>query len=110
MADGSSPRDDLTLHELPRRGATAPRPPNCVSGAGGVPAKQRRAALDFLARELQALEIDQRVKHDLENQVTSLEERLGRSEQLNEQYLRRIHMLEEPVSYTHLTLPTILLV
>ena len=74
--------------------ATAPRPPNCVSNAG-PPARQRRAALDFLARELQALEIESRVKQDLETQVSSLEHDLQRSEQLNAQYLRRIEMLEQ---------------
>ena len=51
--------------------------------------------MDFLSRELQALEIDQRVKRDLETQVGSLEEKLARSEQLNQQYLRRIQMLEQ---------------
>ena len=78
----------------PRRGATAPRPPACVGGAG-PPSRQRRAALDFLAREFQSLEVDARLKQDLEEQVSSLEERLDRSEQLNAQYLRRIDMLEE---------------
>ena len=74
--------------------ATAPRPPTFVSSAG-PPARQRRAALDFLARELQALEIESRVKQDLETQVSSLEHDLQRSEQLNAQYLRRIDMLEQ---------------
>ena len=74
--------------------ATAPRPPAFVSSAG-PPARQRRAALDFLARELQALEIESRVKQDLETQVSSLEHDLQRSEQLNAQYLRRIDMLEQ---------------
>ena len=78
----------------PRRGATAPRPPACVGGAG-PPSRQRRVALDFLAREFQSLEVDARLKQDLEEQVSSLEERLERSEQLNAQYLRRIEMLEE---------------
>ena len=39
--------------------------------------------------------MDARLKQDLEEQVSSLEERLDRSEQLNAQYLRRIDMLEE---------------
>lgn len=81
----------------PRRGATAPRPPACVSGVG-PPSRQRRGALDFLAREFQSLEVDARLKQDLEKQVSSLEERLERSEQLNGQYLRRIHMLEETLT------------
>jgi small-conductance mechanosensitive channel len=85
---------DVPREDYPRRGATAPRPPAHISSAG-PPAKQRRAALDFLSRELQALEIDQRVKRDLETQVGSLEEKLARSEQLNQQYLRRIQMLEQ---------------
>ena len=85
---------DIPREDYPRRGAAAPRPPAHISSAG-PPAKQRRAALDFLSRELQALEIDQRVKRDLETQVGSLEEKLARSEQLNQQYLRRIQMLEQ---------------
>lgn len=85
---------DVPREDYPRRGAAAPRPPAHISSAG-PPAKQRRAALDFLSRELQALEIDQRVKRDLETQVGSLEEKLARSEQLNQQYLRRIQMLEQ---------------
>ena len=35
------------------------------------------------------------MKHDLETQVSSLEEQLQRSEELNMQYLRRIDMLEQ---------------
>jgi hypothetical protein len=78
--------------------ATAPRPPAFVSSAG-PPARQRRAALDFLARELQALEIESRVKQDLETRVSSLERDLQRSEQLNAQYLRRIDMLEQQLRH-----------
>ena len=81
-----------------RRMATAPRPPAFVSSAG-PPARQRRAALDFLARELQALEIESRVKQDLETRVSSLERDLHRSEQLNAQYLRRIDMLEQQLRH-----------
>ena len=82
----------------PREMATAPRPPAFVSSAG-PPARQRRAALDFLARELQALEIESRVKQDLETRVSSLERDLHRSEQLNAQYLRRIDMLEQQLRH-----------
>ena len=81
-----------------REMATAPRPPAFVSSAG-PPARQRRAALDFLARELQALEIESRVKQDLETRVSSLERDLHRSEQLNAQYLRRIDMLEQQLRH-----------
>ena len=80
------------------RMATAPRPPAFVSSAG-PPARQRRAALDFLARELQALEIESGVKQDLETRVSSLERDLHRSEQLNAQYLRRIDMLEQQLRH-----------
>ena len=86
--------DHCTARRTRATMATAPRPPAFVSSAG-PPARQRRAALDFLARELQALEIESRVKQDLEMQVSSLEHDLQRSEQLNAQYLRRIEMLEQ---------------
>lgn len=90
----SRPRGGRRTREM----ATAPRPPAFVSSAG-PPARQRRAALDFLARELQALEIESRVKQDLETRVSSLERDLHRSEQLNAQYLRRIDMLEQQLRH-----------
>mmetsp|Transcript_33718 Transcript_33718/g.55679 ORF Transcript_33718/g.55679 Transcript_33718/m.55679 type:complete len:328 (+) Transcript_33718:92-1075(+) len=55
---------------------------------------KRRAALDFLGKELRQLEVEAVLKKQLEQQVESLMEELRRSQGTAAMYLRRIEMLE----------------
>jgi hypothetical protein len=73
--------------------ASAPRPPACVN-AGAPAAQQRRAALDFLSRELRSLEIDASHSRKLEARIEALNEELLQAQQAAQMYMRRCDMLE----------------
>jgi len=76
-----------------KRGATAPKPPACVGN--GPPQSQRRAAIDFLSRELRTLEIEASHTAQLEDRIEILEAQCKRAEQTAQMFLRRCQMLEE---------------
>jgi len=82
-----------TAESIRRRGATAPLPPACV-GNGGSPS-QRRAALEFLTRELRSLELEANQTAKLEQHVEVLQAQLKRAEQTANMYMRRCQMLED---------------
>jgi len=67
---------------------TSPRPP--PRGA----CSQRRAALDFIARELRSLEVEEVLRQSLEQQVVTLQAELWQCKDLVAQQDRRIRMLE----------------
>lgn len=76
-----------------KRGATAPKPPPCVGN--GPPQSQRRAAIEYLSRELRSLEIEASHTAKLEDQIEILEARCKRAEQTAQMFLRRCQMLEQ---------------
>ena len=83
--------------ELPRgRGATAPPPFAGAEPLGEAsPSARRRSALDFLGRELRALEVDSMLKKQMEGELAEAKEALRRSHELNEMLNRRIELLED---------------
>jgi len=60
----------------------------------GSHAAQRRAALDFLTKELRSLEVEEVLKRTLERQAEQLRAELQRANTRMEQQERRIRMLE----------------
>ncbi|KAL1528202.1 hypothetical protein AB1Y20_009561 [Prymnesium parvum] len=73
-------------------GATPPRPPTCL-GNGHISSK-RRAAIDFLARELKTLEIEASHTAHLEQQLEILQAELKQARAAAEFHMRRCDMLE----------------
>ena len=72
--------------------ATAPRPPACVGS--GTPVAQRRAAIDFLSRELRGLEIEVLQTRKLEERLAALDQELNQAKAAASMYMRRCDMLE----------------
>ena len=82
--------------ELPRgRGATVPPPFVGAEPGEAPPSARRRSALDFLGRELRALEVDSMLKKQMEGELAEAKEALRRSHELNEMLNRRIELLED---------------
>mmetsp|Transcript_29288 Transcript_29288/g.64160 ORF Transcript_29288/g.64160 Transcript_29288/m.64160 type:complete len:386 (-) Transcript_29288:710-1867(-) len=95
LASSASPRLSPKVEIVPtRRLGPAEGSQLRRTGVEVTPATQRKAALDFLIREMRALEVDSRLKLQLQAQVDELQTELRRARGLAEMYCRRISMLE----------------